>query len=316
MTIVAPIGEPVFPLVEARLGPDMRLLDMFSSGRSSEARTFARELIDNSGVPFELRLNAHLVFAMLARTEDTALLRTWLAHERDEVRLAALRALMRVAPEVGFDAAENMVDRDAANVHIDVLKLLAGACSPAVASYMERRFDSRGSHPTNEQIFDAAVRLKCRLSPSGLVQSAERPQLYGDKNAASYAELTKIVPAFSKALVARLRERPVDPLREGTFVATLAELSEAPCIPEYQNAFNSRMPHVRVLAAAALARHCPNMAVNVSWNPETKTATVQSLDQGRPIASVALLCSGCPGQQRTCVAGSPSRHAPAGTPAS
>lgn len=288
LTIVAPIGEPIFPLVEGRLRPDMRLIDMFNSGRSSEARTLALDLISDAGVPFEQRRNAHLVFARLARAEDTDLLITWLEHERSEIRLAALRALMQVAPKVGFDAAEKLVDFKTSDVHVDVLNLLAGECKPEVAAYLANRFDSRGSRPTNEQIFDAAVRLKCRLDVPSLVRSAERPQTYGDRNAASYAELTNLMPAFSAALVARLQQRPVDILREETFIGTLAQIAEAPCIQEYREALSARMLHVRVLAAAALARHCPNMDMSLDWNPETKTATVKSLHSGRTVASVML----------------------------
>lgn len=286
--IVAPIGEPVFPLVEAHLRPDMRLLDMLDSGRSSEARTLSLVLINDAGLPFEQRLNAHLAFAMLARTEDTELLRTWLKHGRTEVRLAALRALMRVAPNVGFDAAEKLVDFKDSDVHVEVLKSLAGECRPEVLSYLANRFDSRGSHPTNEQIFDAAVRIKCRLGVSSLVKSAERPQVYGDRNAASYAELMNLVPSFSAALVARLRQRPVDILRNGTFIGTLAELSEAPCIREYRDGLFVRMLDDRVLAAAALARHCPHMAVSLSWDPEAQTVTVKALQQGQTIWSQTL----------------------------
>lgn len=291
LTLVAPLGQPVYPIVEAKLRPDARLLDYLASGRSAAARELATELMNDSAAPFEQRLNAHLVFAMLALPSDVDLLRTWLEDERTEVRRAALRALMRVVPKVGFNAAEQLVDSQNSEVHVDVLRLLEGECDPAVTRYLENRFDSRGSHPTNEQIFDAAVRLQCRLGSQSLLRSVARPQLYGDVNAASYAQLVNAEAEFATLLVKRLREGSADIWRQGTILGTLSELRQAPCIPEYRAALSARMLHVRVMAMAAAARHCPGSAMRLGWDPKSRAATVELLEDSQTISSVSLATS-------------------------
>jgi hypothetical protein len=291
LQIVAPMGQAVYPLINERLRPDMRLLDLYSSGQNALARELAKKTIADASATFEIRRNAHLVFAMLAEPEDVALLRGWLVDERMEIRRAALRALMKIAPPIGFAAAEELVDFNSSEAHQDILKLLDGPCPAEVARYIENRFDTRFSHPTNTQIFDAAIRLRCPLQTQALLRSVDRPQLYGDTNAVNYAQLMGTQAALTTGLVNWLHNGKPDLLRTGTLIGTLGELSQAPCLPEYRTALTARMPHTRLMAATAIARHCPGAHLEFSWDTVTKSATVALLDQQERVAQLVFSIS-------------------------
>lgn len=288
LQIVAPMGQAVYPLINARLRPDMRLLDLYASGQSAQARALAQETIADGSAAFEIRRNAHLVFAMLAEPGDVPVLRGWLVDERVEIRRAALRALMKVAPPIGFAAAEELVDFNSSDAHQDILRLLEGPCPAEVAHYIENRFDTRSSHPTNAQIFDAAVRLGCNLQTKALLRSIDRPQLYGDVNAANYARLMGTQAALAAGLVDQLRNGKPDLLRTGTLVGTLGELQAAPCVPEYRQELSARMPHARLMSMAAIARHCAGTRLDFSWDAASKSATIGLLEKDERVAQLVL----------------------------
>jgi HEAT repeat protein len=286
--IIAPMGRPVLPLVEARLRPDMQLLDLYGSGRTAAARALALKTMADDGAQFEIRRNAHLVFASVAEPADMPVLKRWLADERVEIRRAGLRALMKLDPAVGFAAAERLVDHDQSDAHTDIIKLLEGGCPEPVARYLANRFDTSSSHPTSAQIFDAVVRLGCQLPTRALLRSMERPQLYGDTNVVNYAKLTGMETALVDAIVERLSEDKPDMLRLATLVGTLAELPQAPCLALYSQELGARMQHARLMAMVAIARHCPGGRLVFDWDPEQKAATVGLWERDVHVADLVL----------------------------
>ncbi len=271
--LVGSIGTPLLPKLEALIRQDQRAANLVSEGRTEEARELALSLIKNQNATFEERLHAYLVFGEVARKDDVNFLGLLLQHERREVRLTALRALMKVAPEKGYPAAEQLARDDESGAHEDVLRLLTGVCSPDLNSYLLRRFNSNSSHPTNRQIIDAAVRVGCPLSIEGLVRAALRPQMWGDADVAGFARFRSEEPILASAILGTL-DQNVDIWTRGSLIGTIAELSGSICGDSLRRELHSRYPGAILMAMAAIEQHCSMVDWTISWNEKNEQVNV------------------------------------------
>jgi hypothetical protein len=133
LPLIAPLGDPVGPVVNTQLNPLLLAEQQAQTGHPLVARESAKRLIGNPKIPFETQFGARLLLADVAIDDDVKELLRWTYDQRSDIRLAALRALLRLAPKQGLDRANLDLAATVSIDHADILRRLDLPCEPALA---------------------------------------------------------------------------------------------------------------------------------------------------------------------------------------
>lgn len=258
LPIVAALGQPVAPLVESRLDPLVLASERHDAGDHRVAREIAQALFQDSTVPFETQLGARLLFTEVADEQDIRMLERWSTDERSEVRLAAMRGLLRLDPRhavdrILIDVSANLLRFN----HADLLRRIEGQCSPELERYLRSLTAVRGTSPSISELIDAAVRIGCQLDEAFLLAAAGRLQLRDANSLAGYAIWTGL------ATHEQVR-RPIIP-DHWRRIAFQAYLPNVGCDPTWATVLSAGKSPALVAAILATARHCPNVQLEVRW---------------------------------------------------
>ncbi|MCB2399347.1 caspase family protein [Rhizobium ruizarguesonis] len=280
LPIIAPLGKPVMPLVEAHFDRLQLAAQSADEGDWSGARASTMGIFNDRNTPFQTRFGARLLFTEVAVVDDVPLLKRWTHDDRSEIRLAALRALFRLSPKVGATVA--LLDVGGLGTgfsHVDILRRLDLPCTREIETYLKALAGAKASIPVS-LILDASVRSGCRLDNETITKMAARLQWSDASALAGFIEWRDKVKPRADQLDADA-PKPAD-ASDWRWILLQAYLPNAPCDPAWADVLIHPQPLALVPGVLATARHCPGSQLVIKWNNIPKFIELTLLQDGKP----------------------------------
>jgi uncharacterized caspase-like protein len=281
LRLVGGLGQEIMPAVLSLMRPEFRALALVDAGDLAGARAVVLDLVRRGGdaATPEQHLHARLLLEAVATPEDQSLLEAMLLEDRSEVRLAAVRALLRIDPVAGTEAALALAAAGRID-HGDVLRRIEGPCRPG----LERYFDEvlrrrRGSAPANRLVLDAAWRVGCALPAETLLLALRRAMLFETWELVEYARQSGAANAVTEAVLRALADDARDSvLDRANLLLALSELGVGSCPPGIDAALRERQALPRAAAIRVYGALC-GAAARVSWSAARSAVVVTAIGE-------------------------------------
>lgn len=298
LRLVGGLGQEVMPAVLSLMRPELRALALVDAGDLAGARAVVLDLVgrgDSDAKP-EQQLHARLLLEAVATPDDRSLLEAMLLEDRSEVRLAAVRALLRIDPVAGTDAALELAAAGRID-HGDVLRRIEGPCRPGLDRYFDEVLRRRrGSAPANRLVLDAAWRVGCSLAAETLLLAVRRAMLFETWELVEYARHSGAAAALGDAVLRALAADGRDSVLDRTnLLIALSELGVGSCPPGIDAALRERQAVARAAAIRVYGALC-GAAARVSWSEARSAVVVTAIGEDR--ATVSAEFSLLDGQQQ------------------
>jgi Caspase domain len=264
LRIIGHLGQDVMPLLLAHVRLELRAAALADSGDLPAARRIVLDLLrPEGGATPAQRLTADLLLEIVATNADRDLLKAALLEDRSEVRLAAVRALLRIDPAAGVDAALELAASGRLDVD-DLLRRIQAPCRPGLNQYLNEVLrQRRGSEPSNRLVLDAALRTGCRLSPDALLLAVDRAMLFETWEVVEYAKENGEAAALGEAVRRALSGDPSS-LERTNLLYALAEIRDGPCPQAIRDALRDHERYTKAAAIWAYGALCGG-ARSVHW---------------------------------------------------
>ncbi|MER9228945.1 caspase family protein [Mesorhizobium sp. M0664] len=280
LPIITPLGKPVTPLVEAHYDRLQLAAQSADAGDRLGARAATMDIFNDRKSPFETRFGAKLLFTEVAIVDDVPLLKRWTHDDRSEIRLAALRALLRLSPKVGATLAYlDVRGLGTLFAHADVLRRLDVPCGPEIEKYLNALAGAKGLVPVS-LVLDAAARTGCQLDADAIMGMVARLQLSEEGPLAGFIEWREAVkPKDDRGDAEQLKP---DEASDWRWILLQAYLPNAPCDPLWADVLAHPQPLALVPALLATARHCPGANLIIKWNNIQSFIQLTLQQDGKP----------------------------------
>lgn len=281
LPIVTPLGKPVTPLVEAHFDRLQLAAQSADAGDRSGARAATMDIFNDRKSPFETRFGAMLLFTEVAIVDDVPLLKRWTHDDRSELRLAALRALLRLSPKVGATLAYlDVRGLGTSFAHADVLRRLDVPCGPEIENYLKALAGAKRGLAPVSLVLDAAVRIGCRLDADAIMGMVARLQLSEAGALGGFIEWREAVkPKDERGDAEQLKP---DDASDWRWILLQAYLPSAPCDPLWADVLAHPQPLALVPTLLATARHCPGANLMIKWNNIQSFIQMTLQQDGKP----------------------------------